>query len=97
MDSGYNGSKEVSAMTVTKEDLDRFHDFAVSLVSRAESDLTWVQLFELWRLENPSVDEYAENVAAIREALDAMDAGRMRPFSAFDSEFRQRHGITNSA
>jgi hypothetical protein len=82
-------------MSVTKEELDRFHDFAVSLVSGAEPDATWLQLFELWRVENPSVAEFRENVAAIRESLQAMDAGRMRPFSAFDAEFRQRHGITS--
>ncbi len=84
-------------MRVTVEELDRFHDFAVSLVSGAESDVTWPQLFELWRLQNPSVAEYQENVAAIRESLDAMDAGQMRPFSAFDAEFRNRHGITSDA
>ena len=84
-------------MSVTKEELDRFHDFAISLLSSAESDVTWLQLFEAWRLENPSVAEYQENVAAIRESLDAMGAGRMRPFSAFDAEFRKRHGITSNA
>ena len=81
-------------MSITKTELDRFHDFAVSLVSGAESDVTWLQLFELWRMENPSDAEYRENVAAIREA---MDAGRMRPLADFDAEFRQRHGITSHA
>ncbi|MCY2988438.1 MAG: hypothetical protein NTY19_11315 [Planctomycetota bacterium] len=84
-------------MNVTMEELDRFHDFAVSLVSGAKSYVTWLQLFELWRLENPSVAEYGENVSAIQESLDAMDAGRMRPFSAFDAEFRSRHSITSDA
>jgi hypothetical protein len=84
-------------MTITKEAIEQFHDFAISLVSGAESDLTWRQLFELWRLENPSVAEYGENVLAIQESLDAMDAGRMRPFSDFDAEFRKRYGITSNA
>jgi hypothetical protein len=84
-------------MNVTMEELDRFHDFAISLVSGPESDVTWAQLFEAWRLQNPSVAEYEEDVTAIRESLDAMDAGRMRPFSAFDAEFRHRHGITSDA
>ena len=83
-------------MNVTMEELDRFHDFAVSLVSGSESYVTWLQLFELWRLENPSVAEYREDVSAIQESLEAMDAGRMRPFSAFDAEFRSRHGITSA-
>jgi hypothetical protein len=84
-------------MSVTMEELDRFHDFAISLVSGAESDVTWPQLFDAWRLQNPSVADYEENVAAIRESLDAMDAGRMQPFSAFDAEFRRRHGLTSDA
>jgi hypothetical protein len=78
-------------MNITKEEIDRFHDFAVSIVCGPEPDLTWVQLFELWRMENPSVAEYRENVAALRESLEAMDAGRMRPLSDFDAEFRKRH------
>jgi len=84
-------------MSVTKEELDRFHDFAVSVLSGAESEVTWLQLFELWRVENPSGAEFRENVTAIQESLDAMGAGRMRPFSAFNDEFRKRHGITGNA
>ena len=72
-------------MSITKTELDRFHDFAVSLVSSAESDVTWLQLFELWRIENPSDAEYREDVAAIRESLEAMAAGQMRPLVAFDA------------
>jgi len=84
-------------MSVTMEELDRFHDFAISLVSGLESDVTWPQLFEAWRLQNPSAAEYDEDVAAIQESLDAMEAGRMRAFSAFDVEFRSRHGMTSDA
>jgi hypothetical protein len=84
-------------MNVTKEELDRFHDFAVSVVSDREPEVTWLQLFELWRVENPSADEHRDNIAAVYEALQAMDAGKMRPFSAFDAEFRTRHNITENA
>ena len=80
-------------MSVSKEDLDRFHDFAVAQVSAGQSKFTWLELFELWRLENPSAAEHGENAAAIQEALEAMDAGHMRPFFAFDSDFRRRRGI----
>ena len=82
-------------MIVTKQDLERFHKFAVSRVSNSEDELTWRQLFELWRLDNPSDEESAEDVAAIQESLDAIAAGRMRLFSEFDAEFRARHGITD--
>ncbi len=82
-------------MGINVDELDRFHDFAVALVSSAEEDVTWLQLFESWRLENPTAAEYRENVAAIREAVSAMDAGRMRPLAGFDAEFRARRGIAN--
>ena len=84
-------------MSVTRDELERFHDFAVSLVSVNRPEVTWLQLFELWRMENPTVGEYHENVAAIREAVAAMDAGQMRPLSDFDADFRQRHGIASDA
>ena len=84
-------------MSVTREELDRFHEFAVSLVTDSQSDLTWRQLFGRWRLENPTVDDHRENMAAIEEALNAMDAGRMRSFSSFDSDFRERHNIASNA
>ena len=82
-------------MIVTKQDLERFHQFAVSQISGRGNELTWRQLFELWRLDNPSGEEHAQELAAIRQSLDAMKAGRMRPFSEFDAEFRTRHSITN--
>ncbi len=84
-------------MSVTREELDRFHEFAASLIAASQSDLTWRQLFGRWRLENPSVDEHADDIVAIQEALDAMDAGRMRAFASFDSDFRERHNIASRA
>jgi len=84
-------------MHVTRDELDRFHDFALSLVTQSETDLTWVELFELWCQESPSSAEYRENVAAIRQAIEAMQAGRVRPFSDFDSDFRARHGLPTGA
>ena len=84
-------------MIVTREDLERFHHFAISQLPGERSGLTWRQLFELWRFENPSPGEENENVAAIQQSLDAMDAGCVRPFSVFDSNFRQRHDIMDDA
>ena len=83
-------------MTVTKQELQRFHEFALSRISNGENEFTWRQLFELWRLDNPSAEEHAQDVAAIQESLDAMELGRMRPISEFDAEFRSRNGITNA-
>ena len=82
-------------MIVTRQDLERFHEFAVSQICDGEDELTWRQLFELWRLDNPSDEEDAQDVAAIQQSLDAMATGRMRPFSEFDEKFRTRHGIAD--
>lgn len=35
--------------------------------------------------------------AAIQAGIDDMEAGRVRPFAEFDSEFRARHGIPADA
>jgi hypothetical protein len=46
------------------------------------------------------VDEYVFDLierdkerVAVQEGLDAMRAGRKRPFEEFDAEFRKEHGI----
>jgi len=80
-------------MIVTQQDVERFHDFALALLSEGEEELTWRQLFELWRLNNQSEEQAAQDIAAIQHSLDTMEQGRMRPFSEFDAEFRARHGI----
>ena len=82
-------------MIVTKEDIERFHRFVVSRISDSEDELTRRQLFELWRLDNPSDEESAEDLAAIQQSLDAMAAGRISAFSDVNVEFRSRHGITD--
>ena len=53
-DDSLEWRQEAWKMSVSIDELDRFHDFAVSLVSAAEADVTWLQLFELWRMENPA-------------------------------------------
>jgi putative addiction module CopG family antidote len=34
-----------------------------------------------------------EEILAIQEGIDDMEAGRVRPFREFDREFRQRNGL----
>jgi predicted transcriptional regulator len=44
-----------------------------------------------------SLDWRDEERAAIQEGLDAMHAGRVRPFEEFDREFRSSNGIGSDA
>lgn len=62
-------------MPVTREQLDNFHQFAARQLDNGGSELSLEQLLDLWRAENPTPDERSENVAAIQQALDDMDAG----------------------
>lgn len=67
-------------MAVSREDLDRFYRFAQGKLESGSRQLSMTDLVDLWNFENPSSDEHAENVAAIREALNDMRSGdRGRP------------------
>lgn len=80
-------------MQITKAELDSFHKFAVAVVTTESTDATWEDLIDRWRIENPTPDEFEENVAAIQEAVEEMEQGRMRPFEEFIAEFKQRNNI----
>ncbi len=44
-----------------------------------------------------SLQQREDDLAAIREGLADMEAGRTRTVEEFDREFRQRHGINRPA
>lgn len=76
-------------MAVSREDLDRFYQFAQGKLESGSSELNMTDLVDLWRIENPSAEEHAENVAAICEALNDMRAGdRGRPVQGVLDELR---------
>ena len=56
-------------MATVEEELDRFNEFARRQLSSSGAGLSLDELFDLWRLENPSGEQYAENVAAINAAI----------------------------
>ena len=68
-------------MTTAEQDIDSFTQFARERLRGGGSDVSIDELFDLWRIENPSDDETSENVAAINAALDDFrngDRGRSR-------------------
>lgn len=77
-----------------ESELGGFHRFIGEKLTNAGTGLSPEEALELWRAEHPSPDEFAESVAAIREALADMEAGDSgTPFEEFDRQFRQKHGI----
>jgi hypothetical protein len=71
--------------------LAEFHQFVGSQLLLEEGPLiTPEAVLARWR-------EQQETLAAIREGLADIEAGRTVSLEDFDSEFRQRHGIEGAA
>ncbi len=67
--------------------LARFHDFVGEQLRSDDGALiSPEQVLALWR-------DREETIAAIREGLADVEAGRTKPFEQFCEEFEQRHGI----
>ena len=76
-------------MVVTKEELDKFHDFANQRIANGGADLTLDDLVIEW----DSVCNRDEINAAIREGIADVDAGRTRPADEVTEELRQKYNI----
>jgi hypothetical protein len=83
------------AMTTTEQELDSFTRFAKQRLSTSgETELSLDELFDLWRAENPSDERYAENVAAVREAInDFKNGDRGTPAREHSDQIRREFGI----
>ena len=80
-------------MTITQDQLDSFHEFASEKLSSGGSALTWPELFDLWRIENPTADQQAEIYAALDESLEDIQAGRTQPVAKAMDELRAKHNL----
>lgn len=60
-------------MPTTQEEIDSFHRFASK--ERTNADCTLDEIYDRWRIENPTGHEHRENVAAIAASLRDMEAG----------------------
>ncbi len=80
-------------MALTQEQLDSFHRFATDKVSNGGAELSVADLYNLWRLENPTAEEQKDNEAALAEGLDDIRAGRTQPVDEVMRELKQKHNI----
>jgi hypothetical protein len=71
-----------------------FHEFVGHKLADGETTLSPEEVLDQWRAAHRSDAEMAEDVAAVREALDDMAAGDIgATLAEFDRDFRQRHGL----
>jgi hypothetical protein len=75
------------SMTSPSE-LQQFALFIQAKLQAGEADISPEEALDQWREENPSDEEFEENVRAIQEALDQLDAGvRGISIEALEQEF----------
>jgi hypothetical protein len=79
-------------MLVTQQDLDNFNRFAQQKLQNGGAE-SIEELFDLWRIEQPSAEEQEEIHAAIRQGLADIKAGRGRPVETVMEELRRKHNL----
>ena len=89
---------EIRSMPVTPDQIDSFYQFATERLDNGGAQCTIDELFELWRLENPTPEELHEDVLAVQASLRDMQNGETgRPFEEFSREFRRRNNLPADA
>jgi hypothetical protein len=72
-------------------ELEAFHQFISDKLADGGSLLTPEECVDLWRAQNPADEELRAGAAAIKEALDDLEAGDLGvPFSEFMAEFKAK-------
>jgi hypothetical protein len=86
---------ETNPMSVdANNELQSFHQFVTEQLSAGQPPMSPEEALDVWRLHNPSPQQYADDVDAIREALADMKAGDTgTPLGVFRTEFRKRHNL----
>jgi hypothetical protein len=74
---------------VTQQDLDHFHEFASEVLRNGGKDSSLEDLIAEWRAACERNDVHA----AIREGLDDVRAGRVRPAAEVTNELRTKYGL----
>jgi hypothetical protein len=81
-------------MESIEQQIEGFRTFALQQLQNDEAGLSVDDLYDRWRLEYPSPDEFRNDVLAVKASLRDMKRGeRGRSLEEFASEFRAKHGI----
>lgn len=81
-------------MATTEQELDSFMRFVQHRVGTGDTEASLDELFDLWRHENPSDEQYAENVAAIAASIEDFTKGERGTIAGEHSaQLRREFGL----
>jgi len=84
-------------MSTAEQDLANFTSYAHQRINSGERDLSIDELFDQWRMENPSDDLYAENLAAIKASIQDFENGERGTVAGEHSaQLRREFGINGA-
>ena len=75
-------------------ELEAFHRFLEDQLSSGGCSLSPEECLDLWRAQHPLDGQTWEDINAVKEALDDMEAGDSgKPFHQFSEEFREKNRL----
>jgi hypothetical protein len=82
-------------MATAEQELASFTSYAQQKIDSGQRDLSIDELFDQWRAENPSDEQYAENVAAIQASIqDFKNGERGTIASEHSAQLRREFGVS---
>ena len=81
-------------MATAEQELVSFTSYARQKIDSGQRDLSIDELFDQWRAENPSDEQYTENVAAIRASIQDFQNGERGTIAGEHSaQLRREFGV----
>ena len=81
-------------MATAEQELASFTSFARQKIDSGKRDLSIEELFDQWRAENPSDQQYAENVAAVQASIEDFKQGQRGTIAGEHSaQLRREFGL----
>lgn len=84
----------IHSADTTIDQLEQFRSFVLDRIGRGGSVLSIDDLYDEWRIHNPSPSELEADSKAIAASLQDLDRGeRGKPIDSFLQDFKKTHGI----
>lgn len=83
-------------MAISQDHIDSFHRFASEQLGKLGAEVSMDDLYDQWRLENPTEEEREADVRAVKASLRDMEQGdRGKPFGEHLQEMREKFGLSS--